>query len=38
MCDILFHSPSAASAFVAGRSSSGNIEWKTDDGKSPKDI
>ena len=38
MCDILFHSPSAASAFVAGRSSSGNIEWKTDDGKSPKDF
>jgi len=37
-CDILFHSPSAASAFVAGRSSSGNVEWKTADGKSPKDF
>lgn len=38
ICDILFHSPSAASAFVAGRSSSGNVEWKTIDGKSPKDF
>lgn len=37
-CDILFTSPSAASAFVAGRSSSGNLEWKTTDGKSPKDF
>ncbi len=37
-CDILFTSPSAASAFVAGRSSSGNLEWKTPDGKSPKDF
>lgn len=37
-CDILFKSPSAASAFVAGRSSSGNIEWKTSDNKSPKDF
>lgn len=37
-CDILFHSPSAASAFVAGRASSGNVDWKTDDGKSPKDF
>lgn len=37
-CDILFKSPSAASAFVAGRSSSGNIEWRTVDNKSPKDF
>lgn len=37
-CDILFSSPSAASAFVAGRSSSGNVDWKTADGKSPKDF
>lgn len=37
-CDILFNSPSAASAFVAGRSSSGNVDWKTVDGKSPKDF
>ena len=37
-CDILFHSPSAASGFVAGRASSGNAEWKTEDGKSPKDF
>lgn len=37
-CDILFHSPSAASAFVAGRASNGNVEWKTVDGKSPKDL
>lgn len=37
-CDILFHSPSGASCFVAGRSSSGNQEWKTEDGKSPKDF
>ena len=37
-CDILFKSPSAASAFVAGRSSSGNIERKTSDNKSPKDF
>lgn len=37
-CDILFSSPSAASSFVAGRSSSGNVDWKTPDGKSPKDF
>lgn len=37
-CDILFSSPSGASAFVAGRSSNGNTEWRTDDGKSPKDF
>lgn len=36
VCDIPFSSPSAASAFVAGRTSNGNIDWKTKDGKSPK--
>lgn len=38
ICDILFTSPSAAASFVAGSSASGNIMWKTKDGKSPKDF
>lgn len=36
--DILFSSPSAAAGFVGGSSLSGNIMWKTDDGKCPKDF
>ena len=35
---ILFPSPSAASAFVLGRSSNGQLDWKTKDGVSLKDI
>ncbi len=35
--DILFSSPSAAAGFVGGCSLSGNMMWRTDDGKSPKD-
>ena len=36
--DILFSSPSAAAGFVGGCSLSGNVMWRTDDGKSPKDF
>ncbi|MDD3999888.1 MAG: GIY-YIG nuclease family protein [Bacilli bacterium] len=36
--DILFTSPSAAADFVGGCSLSGNVVWKTDDGKCPKDF
>jgi hypothetical protein len=36
--DILFASPSAASAFVLGKSSNGLTEWKTINGKALKDI
>lgn len=36
--NILFTSPSAAANFVSGSSSSGNVFWKTSNGKSPKDI
>lgn len=35
---ILFDSPSAASSFVKGSSTSGNREWVTEDGKTPKDF
>lgn len=35
---ILFKSPSAASSFVLGRSSNGQLEWKTKEGRSLKDI
>jgi hypothetical protein len=36
--DIYFSSSSAAASFVLGRSASGPLEWKTDDGKSLKDF
>jgi len=36
--DILFRTPSGAAAFVLGASANGNVEWKTDDGKTLKDI
>lgn len=36
--DLLFHSQSAAAAFVSGSSTSGNVVWKTSDGLSPKDL
>jgi hypothetical protein len=35
--DILFSSPSAASAFLSGTSSNGQIEWKTKDGVTLKE-
>lgn len=35
--DIVFNSTSAAAKFVGGSSLSGNVCWKTDDGKCPKD-
>lgn len=36
--DVLFKTPSGASTFVLGASSNGNVEWKTVDGKTLKDI
>ncbi|MDR1953718.1 MAG: GIY-YIG nuclease family protein [Clostridiales Family XIII bacterium] len=36
--DILFKTPSGASAFVLGAPTNGNVEWKTADGKTLKDI
>lgn len=36
--DVLLTSPSAAAAFVGGSSLSGNITWKTADGRTLKDI
>ena len=36
--DLLFSSPSAAAAFVAGGSANGLIEWKTEDGKTLRDL
>jgi len=36
--DILFKTPSGAAAFVLGASANGNVEWKTEDGKTFKDI
>jgi hypothetical protein len=36
--DIPFTSPSAAAAFILGRSANGYAEWKTSDGKSLRDI
>ena len=36
--DYEFNSPSAASAVVLGRSSNGNVEWKTEDGAKLRDI
>lgn len=35
--DIVFSSSSAAAAFIGGTSLSGNICWRTEDGKCPKD-
>ena len=36
--DVLFSSPSGASSFVCLASTNGNIEWKTDEGKTLKEI
>lgn len=36
--DILFKSPSGASSFVLGAPTNGNIEWKTGDGKTLKEV
>lgn len=36
--DILFSSPSSAAGFVGGSSLSGNVCWRTEDGKTPKDF
>lgn len=36
--DLLFKTPSGASAFVLGAPTNGNIEWKTEDGKTLKDV
>jgi hypothetical protein len=36
--DILFRTPSGASAFVLGAPTNGNVEWQTEDGKTLKDM
>jgi hypothetical protein len=36
--DFLFNSPTGASDFVVGSPSNGNVEWKTEDGKTLKDV
>jgi hypothetical protein len=36
--DVVFTSPSAASTFVIGKNSNGLVEWKTEDGKTLKDV
>ena len=36
--DILFRTPSGASAFVLGAPTNGNVEWKTKDGRTLKDV
>lgn len=36
--DLLFKTPSGASAFVLGAPTNGNIEWKTEDGRVFKDV
>jgi hypothetical protein len=36
--DLFFRTPSGAASFVLGSSASGNDEWKTEDGKSLKDL
>lgn len=36
--DILFKTPSGASAFVLGAPTNGNVEWKTEDGKTLKEV
>lgn len=36
--DVLLSSPSAAAGFVSGSNQSGNVVWKTSDGKTLKDV
>lgn len=36
--DILFNTPSGAAAFVCGSSANGNVEWKTSDGTTLKEL
>jgi hypothetical protein len=36
--DILFKTPSGASAFVLGAPTNGNVEWKTEDGRTLKEV
>jgi hypothetical protein len=36
--DILFRTPSGASSFVLGAPTNGNVEWKTEDGQTLKDV
>lgn len=36
--NILFNTPSGASNFVCGASTNGNVEWKTKDGKTLKEV
>ena len=36
--DILFNTPSGAAAFVCGSSANGNVEWKTSDGITLKEL
>lgn len=36
--DILFSTPSGAASFVSGASANGNVEWKTADGTTLKDL
>lgn len=38
MSDVLLSSPSAAAGFVSGSNQSGNVVWKTSNGKSLKEI
>lgn len=36
--DILFNTPSGAASFVCGASTNGNVEWKTSDGITLKEL
>ena len=36
--DLLFRTPSGASSFVLGAPTSGNVEWKAEDGRTLKEI
>lgn len=36
--DILFNTPSGAASFVCGASTNGNVEWKTADGMTLKEL
>ena len=36
--DLIFDSPSGAAQFILGRSANGRIEWKTEEGKTIKEI
>lgn len=36
--DLLFNTPSGASSFVCGASTNGNVEWKTEDGRTLKEL